>query len=1023
MGEGHSNTTGHGARGPTGGVKGGPAGPGGPGSNRGQGWGTSQTPYGAIHHYSPSQFGHSSQRGGGRGGDRGSQAAPANLAQNPELQTYMAVGGMPAVITLIDGNWGVTLSRLPAVAAFIEGHLARVGSWLMRTSPIGVAVMGIMPSRIASDPPIGQFFTTSTLPANRVTDTPKETLKAVADVAVNIRLSDVTEEGVQKAVLIKAPIAIQRVPVIKAVTTTRPDVFIAAIPGITPIHISVVDTIPSNIPAPAQPAARPTVTPIENAVPQEFNISVGRHSRDAIIVFPDGTGVEPLYLSVIRITNVDELMQEARNTYEIARREREAAERAMAQSFTSVPDELKLKKTLTDKQVTETAAHIILLESNKVLLQQEEAQAVRRSEYLIHIREKFLYVKEISRLRALALAKQREINTLNHSIAELRNKQGTLFALQRRVHAELEIAQAAERLRVEHARLAAEAAERQRIEHARLAAEAAERKRVENVRQVAEAAERRRVENARLAAEAAERKRVENARLAAEAAERQRVENARRAAELEERERIRNERLVAEIAAWQKRVTNPRLTTEAAEQWRIKDEQLTFEEAKWQFYESKRLIAEEAQRLQLEERRITAELEWQVVKSEIFSVDEDTKQQARVALHSWLVFIRRNTFSLPVLHQWQLPQHGFAVGGKASVTLTPEVASGLKESYLKAQEQLSRLATQPIAEPCAVIFATGFQQEKSGDVDHSTGWDSSLALAGSVNLRRMGYYSSITRLPRQGEIDLPVRILMRDHDGRLDIYAVKTGVANVPDKVKIGVAEFDKSKGAYTFITDSTPPRTFIFTPAEPPGAEISPVLSPPDSAPISPQHTGEIEIQPVVTPAILPLPQLDEGDFHDYIIWFPAESGLEPVYVYFNSPYGKTTAKGKYSGRPYNPDKSGGLIQHLDWKDTKINRTGVDKVKLHTKRFGELEDNKLMIERLERILMGELAATDIDKRFYTHEIRELERYRALGVSDGVEDESVWNDAHTATLEDYKINEKTQPLYTPKRRRRMKKLS
>lgn len=33
MGEGHSNTTGHGARGPTGGVKGGPAGPGGPGSN------------------------------------------------------------------------------------------------------------------------------------------------------------------------------------------------------------------------------------------------------------------------------------------------------------------------------------------------------------------------------------------------------------------------------------------------------------------------------------------------------------------------------------------------------------------------------------------------------------------------------------------------------------------------------------------------------------------------------------------------------------------------------------------------------------------------------------------------------------------------------------------------------------------------------------------------------------------------------------------------------------------------------
>lgn len=97
-----------------------------------------------------------------------------------------------------------------------------------------------------------------------------------------------------------------------------------------------------------------------------------------------------------------------------------------------------------------------------------------------------------------------------------------------------------------------------------------------------------------------------------------------------------------------------------------------------------------------------------------------------------------------------------------------------------------------------------------------------------------------------------------------------------------------------------------------------------------------------------------------------------------FNSPYGKTTAKGKYSGRDFNPDKAGGSIQNLNWKDIKINQAGVDKVKLYTKRFGELEDNKLMIGRLEPILTGELEATDIDKRFYTHEIKELERYRKL---------------------------------------------
>ncbi|WP_237734261.1 pyocin [Serratia fonticola] len=74
------------------------------------------------------------------------------------------------------------------------------------------------------------------------------------------------------------------------------------------------------------------------------------------------------------------------------------------------------------------------------------------------------------------------------------------------------------------------------------------------------------------------------------------------------------------------------------------------------------------------------------------------------------------------------------------------------------------------------------------------------------------------------------------------------------------------------------------------------------------------------------------------------------------------------------------------------------------------------MIDRLEKILKGELQATDTDKRFFTHEVRELERYRNLGIKDGQIPENrseVWNNTHTATLEDYKINEKNQPLYTP----------
>ncbi|HEB5885698.1 TPA: S-type pyocin domain-containing protein, partial [Yersinia enterocolitica] len=783
-----SNTTGHGARGPTGGVKGGPAGPGGPGSNRGQGWGTSQTPYGAIHHYSPSQFGHGSQRGGGRGGDRSSKAAPANLAQNPELQTYMAVGGMPAVITLIDGHWGVTLSRLPAVAAFIEGHLARVGSWVMRTSPVGVAVMGMMPSRIASDPPIGQFFTTSTLPANRVTDTPKETLKVVADAAVNIRISDVTEEGVQKAVLIKAPIAIQRVPVIKAITTTRPDVFTAAIPGITPIHISVVDTMPINIPAPTQPAARPVVTPIENAAPQEFSLPVGRHSRDAIIVFPDSTGIEPLYLSVIRITNSDELMQEARNTYEKARREREAAERAMTHSFSSALDKLKLKKTLADKQVTETAAHIILLESHIPLLKQEEANIWQQYNAFGGRDNKwaFKYRYERRDLRALALVKQEEVNAINYRLVELRAKYETLLVLQQSVNAELGIA------------------EQQRIENERLAAEAAQWQ--------------QRVENARLSVEASF------------AAERQHIEDGWRVFEVAEKDA----QLAAEAAQWQQRVKNARLAIEA-----------TFA----------------AERQRIEDR-------WLAVEAE--------------------AAIRNNTFSLIAYMAEDERFPGFSASGAGSVTFSYREAIKLDASLQRVLRRFSwhnSALADPLVFPIGTVFYSN--NERQGT--------ELPPLAGSFPLGYM--LSHETSLPQQGEVNSPVRILMVDRDDETRIYAVKTGVADVPANVKVGMAQFDRTKGVYTFTTDTLPPRTFTFTSPRPPGVGGVSVIPQPASAPVFPQHTGT-DIKILATRGTLTFLAHEEVSFHDYIIWFPAGSGLEPVYVYFKSPRdepGEVTGEGEW--------------------------------------------------------------------------------------------------------------------------------
>lgn len=58
---------------------------------------------------------------------------------------------------------------------------------------------------------------------------------------------------------------------------------------------------------------------------------------------------------------------------------------------------------------------------------------------------------------------------------------------------------------------------------------------------------------------------------------------------------------------------------------------------------------------------------------------------------------------------------------------------------------------------------------------------------------------------------------------------------------------------------------------------------------------------------------------------------------------------------------------------------------------------------------------TDTDQRYYTHEIRELERFRGLGYADGEAPDvnsPIWNNVHTATLEDYKLQDDETLLYT-----------
>ncbi|MEG4866197.1 MULTISPECIES: hypothetical protein [unclassified Microcoleus] len=130
-------------------------------------------------------------------------------------------------------------------------------------------------------------------------------------------------------------------------------------------------------------------------------------------------------------------------------------------------------------------------------------------------------------------------------------------------------------------------------------------------------------------------------------------------------------------------------------------------------------------------------------------------------------------------------------------------------------------------------------------------------------------------------------------------------------------------------------------------------------------------------------------------------------------------TKKGAISGRPFNPSKAGGKILNLSYQNVKITDKGVSLVEAHVRRFNPVGEAELkMVERLRSIATQTLVAEPVDLRFYTHELREYLRYKKLGYPTGQPTNpddayELWNNAHTATLEDYKLKEGFGILFHP----------
>ena len=128
-----------------------------------------------------------------------------------------------------------------------------------------------------------------------------------------------------------------------------------------------------------------------------------------------------------------------------------------------------------------------------------------------------------------------------------------------------------------------------------------------------------------------------------------------------------------------------------------------------------------------------------------------------------------------------------------------------------------------------------------------------------------------------------------------------------------------------------------------------------------------------------------------------------------------QTGARGLASGREFDPEAAGGPIQQLDAGKASITSEGVQEVAAHLQRFtggGPLDaPEQGMLDRLTSITADDMEPTPYDLNFYTHELDEASRYAKLGFGpeSGADLGSpdmydVWNDVHTAALEDYRIS-------------------
>ena len=253
---------------------------------------------------------------------------------------------------------------------------------------------------------------------------------------------------------------------------------------------------------------------------------------------------------------------------------------------------------------------------------------------------------------------------------------------------------------------------------------------------------------------------------------------------------------------------------------------------------------------------------------------------------------------------------GASASARSLVTTPDGLIAGYEGapfSVTGATESLSKLRALASGGPVGVFFASAFYIPTLGNGELQRN-----PLVLSIPLSQFpNDEDDYENLPRNGRITVPVRAVASVRENHTQLYLSETGERLSP-WVDVRKVELDPSTNLYTFTTEGLLPRTLTWTPNNAPGGDaIGSTELPPEQSSIKIYPGARIT---QVEGRTDEHPTCDEADSDDYILWFPAESGIEPVYIMLNR-----------SGPRYEPGTATGIGQTVgaNWLDSATEESG----------------------------------------------------------------------------------------------------